>query len=339
MKIVALSFFLCSCISLGLFKVGSLAFCSLFALFFGPVVDFRILSAPADFLSIGLFLLISLHPSSTSCLLPLTCSWVWVSFTVLENRFLTKYRFVHYLSIGLLTSCRSIAFLSVYFLPASPFPALWYVSFTSVCFQSLTLLRIHSSIACLSVCFLVNRSAFCSSDCFLTIGLFPVHESVSELSVCFLSFASAWSACRPVSCPLAYFQFFCLFPVHQKRSVSSSSLSFKFIDMFYVNRSVILHQSISCPLLPVHWSISCLPVWPCQSVCVPIPRSVFGPLVCFLSVILTICRVVFCPFICYVACWNSVFPVNCLYPGYLSFVLFSVRWKFFKSLYQYSCSR
>jgi hypothetical protein len=76
---------------------------------------------------------------------------------------------------------RSIAFLSVYFFPAGPYPVLWSVSFSSFCFQLLSLLLVHSSI---SVCLFP-----CQSDCFLTVGLFPVYKSVSEPSVRFLSFS------------------------------------------------------------------------------------------------------------------------------------------------------
>ncbi len=140
------------------------------------------------------------------------------------------------------------------------------------------------------------------SVCFLFIGLFPNSRSISCPSVCFqncrfrfLSFS--WSACRPVSFPLVYFQFFSLFPVHQNRFVSSSSLSFKFIDMFYINPS------------PAHCYLSTGRFHACLSD--PVSPSVFPylgrfmiycPVSCLSFWILFICLPIFCPFICYVFC-------------------------------------
>ncbi len=222
------------------------------------------------------------------------------------------------LFIGLLPFCRSISFLPVHFLPFCMFP-----------FQSLTLLRIHSSIACLSVLFLVSRSVFCSSDWFLTVGLFPVNQSVSELPVPF-----------PVLlliCLSACFLSIGLFPVFRSVSCPSKSvcvlliiISFKFIDMFSDHWSVFLHRPISCS------SVCYLSTgrfhalsFPCQSIFFPYLGRfmIYCPVSCQSFWLLFICLPVFCPFICYVACLLeqcvpcqlsvSWFPVSCstLFPG------------------------
>ncbi len=214
---------------------------------------------------------------------------------------------VQYSPIVILPSCRSISFLPDYFLSLGLFPVLHSVSSPSVCYVS-----IRQYYACLSVILPV----FYSSDCFLTVGLFPVQQSVPEPSVRFLSFASAWHACRPVSCSLVFFQFFGLSPVHQNQSVSYSSVSFKFIDVYL---SISLFSCIG--LSPVHWSILFMPACLILSVRLFTHTSVgvwsigLFP-VCHSDsyIYLPVCVLSFHLLCCLFVCWYTVFPVNCLYP-------------------------
>jgi hypothetical protein len=142
-----------------------------------------------------------------------------VSFTVLENCSLP--------SVGLFSTCPSACCPLVYFLPAGPFPVLWSVSFSSVCFQPLSVLRIHLSI---SVCLFP-----CQSVCFLFIVLFPNCRSISRPSVCFrtvgsVSYPSPGLPVNLFSVRWSFPNFSVCFPVRQNRTVFYSSVSFKLIS-------------------------------------------------------------------------------------------------------------
>ncbi len=223
MKIVTFfSFFICSCNSLGLFNVCSLYFCSFHALFCGSVFlsfFFRpwSISCPlASFLSVDKFTILQSLPwlPVLFIIFPVT-HWPVPESVCLIQFWKTFFgRSVQYSPIVILPSCRSISFLPDYFLSFGLFPVLHSVSSLSVCYVFIS--QYH---ACLSASF--------------SVGLFSVYRTVSYNSrylfcpsVCFRTVGSVScpSPDLPVSFPLVYFQFF--------RSVSSSSLSFKFIDMF-----------------------------------------------------------------------------------------------------------
>jgi len=207
---------------------------------------------------------------------------------------------------------QSVTYPFVNFMPVYLFPC------QSVCFLLIGLFPNCRSIFCLTVYFRTVGSVSCPSPD-LPVGLFPVRWSVSRFSACFLSLQIG------------------LLPTHQPLSslltyVCCSSVCF-------LASAYQLHLS----LLPVHWLISCLPD--------PVSPSVFPylgqllvhwPVSClsFGLLQLSACRFSVLSSVILLVCWYSVFPVNYLYPGFLPLVLFlgSFRWKFFKSLYQYSCS-
>jgi hypothetical protein len=221
MKIVALSFFLCSCISLGLFNVGSLYFCSLYALFLvaccrfpHPVVVGRFGRFPVHWpLSVDQFTSF-LYVLSIAIDLFLGLD-VFYSFGkpfpdhASVGLFITWLLLVYCLPVGLFPSCRSISCPMVCFLFIGLFPASQSVTYSLVNIMPVCLLPFQS------VCFLfIGLFPGC-------IGQFPVHQYVSELSV-----------------PFPVFRLICVFPVHW--SVSSFSvclLSIK-IGLFPTHQSV-----------------------------------------------------------------------------------------------------
>ncbi len=333
MKIVALSFFLCSCISLGLFNVCSLYFCSLHALF-----------------CVSVFISVSWrHPVHwpLSCPLVNLLSVVYV-LSVASSLYCLSFFFVPIEYLCLLKFWRTVpSQVSVCSVPTCCLPVGLFPSCRS--FLSFGLCHVHRSVSspsffyvsilsitCLSVCFLVSRSDFCSSECFLTVGLLPVYQSFSEPSVCFQSLAT----CRPVPVRWSVSSFFfsvCflsikigLFSYYQ--SVSNLKICFRSIGL----SSYIFY------LLP----ISLLPAWLSE----PVSPSVFPYLgrflvhctglspVCHSESYLSACRFSVLSSVMLLVCWYSVFPANCLYPSFLPLVLFTVRWKFFKALKKYSCS-
>ncbi len=230
--------------------------------FFGPVVDFRILSSSADFLSIALFLFTSfLYVLSIAMHWPVSGSGCLLQF----------WKIVSCSRVGLFNTCPSVCCKAV-----GLFPSCQSISCPLVCFLFIGLFPVLHSVT-----FSVHRT-----DSWLYVGLFPVFKSVSEPSVRFLSFVSAWPACGPIFCPLVCFLFFsvssasvCYVSIRQYHACLSVSLS---VGLFSVHRivswlcrsisrlSVCFRTvgSVSCPspdlpvgLFPVRWSVSSFSVF------------------------------------------------------------------------------